>query len=136
MNNEQEKESRISEKVAAMERLLADQRCQVQMEVLANATLRETLWVARKTAILGAIPSLLWCFAPPFQSGQRGWLILFIDRAHLLFILGISPFAIASASGLFAYFWFRNSTFPVHWAATILTIAGSAVLLGWIVTLT
>ncbi len=127
---------RIREQQEQLEVWARERRQELRQQVLTEAERDEALSVARRTAILGAIPSVLLYI---LRAVEQGWTeIIHVTGAVLCF--GI-PFvmavaAAAAASGLFAHWWFHGSGISVRRMAIVLALLADAVLFGWVLVLT
>ncbi len=112
-----------------------EQRQVLRREVLTIAERDAAISSAVRTAILGSIPSIGWSiFASIRSSWPTGFAVLF---APLCFVV---PFVIIAAGagvigGLFAHWWFAESTISVRSAAIATALLSDAVLLFWVVML-
>ena len=107
----------------------------LRREVLTIAERDAAISAAVRTAILGSIPSIGWSiYASVRSSWPAGFAVLF---APLCFVV---PFVIIAAGagvfgGLFAHWWFAESTISVRSAAVATALLADAVLLFWVVML-
>ena len=112
-----------------------EQRQVLRREVLTIAERDAAISAAVRTAILGSIPSIGWSiYASVRSSWPAGFAVLF---APLCFVV---PFVIIAAGagvfgGLFAHWWFAESTISVRSAAVATALMADAVLLFWVVML-
>ena len=112
-----------------------EQRQVLRREVLTIAERDAAISAAVRTAILGSIPSIGWSiYASVRSSWPAGFAVLF---APLCFVV---PFVIIAAGagvfgGLFAHWWFAESTISVRSAAVATALLADAVLLFWVVML-
>ena len=112
-----------------------EQRQALRHEVLTIAERDAAISAAVRAAILGSIPSIVWSiFASIRSSWPPGFAVLF---APLCFVV---PFVIIAAAagvvgGLFAHWWFAESTISVRLAAIATALLCDAVLLFWVVIL-
>lgn len=127
---------RIRERQEQLEVWARERRQEIRQEVLSQAERDEALSVARRTTLLGAIPSVLLYV---LRAVEQGWTEI-VQVTGALLCFGI-PFvmvvtAAAAASGLFAHWWFHGTGFSVRRMAIVLALLSDAVLFGWVLVLT
>lgn len=132
----EDKMRRIREQQEQFEVWQRERRQELRQEVLSQAERDEALSIARRTAFAGAIPSVAWYFASLKDVGFEGTIVLVASALCFLLPFALIVMAMASASGLFAHWWFHGSGFPVRRMAFLLALLGDAVLFGWVLVLT
>ena len=132
---QEEQLQRVREYLNEYEIREREQRQVLRHEVLTIAERDAAISAAVRTAILGSIPSIGWSiYASVRSSWPAGFAVLF---APLCFVV---PFVIIAAGagvfgGLFAHWWFAESTISVRSAAVATALLADAVLLFWVVML-
>ena len=127
---------RIREQQEQLEAWARERRQEIRQEVLSQAERDQALSDARRTTLLGAIPSVLLYV---LRAVEQGWTeMIQVMGAFLCF--GI-PFvmvvtAAAAASGLFAHWWFHGTGFSVRRMAIVLALLSDTVIFGWVLVLT
>jgi hypothetical protein len=134
MNEEQMQ--RVREKLAEAELREHEERQTLRHEVLSNAERDTAITTAAQAALLGTIPSIIWLVVCSLSQGWAGVFQLFFGL--MCFFM---PFLFVAAAagvfgGLFAHWWFANSTIRVQGAAIAMALLTDAMLLAWVIVLT
>ncbi len=134
-NMQEDELQRVREYLDEFETREREQRQVLRREVLTIAERDAAISAAVRTAILGSVPSIGWSvYASVRSSWPAGFAVLF---APLCFVV---PFVIVSAAagivgGLFAHWWFAESTISVRFAAITAALLSDVILFFWVVVL-
>ena len=127
---------RIRERQEQLEVWARERRQELRQEVLSQAERDVAITAAARTALLGAVPSIVWYLIAVFNSGWEGVFMLVLSTLCLILPFVIVTAAVGVASGLFAHWWFHGTGFSVRRMAIVLALLADAVLFGWVLVLT
>lgn len=127
---------RIREQQARLDEWACERRQEIRRDVASNAERDAAITLAARTALLGAIPSIVWYLIVVFNSGWEGVFMLVLSSLCLVLPFVIVVAGVGVASGLFAHWWFHGTGFSVHRMAIALALLSDAFLFGWVLVLT
>lgn len=126
---------RIRERQEQLEVWARERRQELRQEVLSQAERDAAVTAAARTALLGAVPSIVWYLIAVFNSGWEGVFMLVLSTLCLVLPFVIVTAAAGVTSGLFAHWWFHGTGFSVRRIAIVLALLADAVLFGWVLVL-